>query len=588
MEEPQNHRNDTEHCSRGNDSAFAKLLANAKCGNTDAMIRVAECYRFGDGVVRNLDSAIKWFRKAVDAGRLSETCRLKSCENVKKCFDDAARGDISALFELESRYRNARGVPENQDAADDCLRAAAELGSTRGMVAFGRRCIVRGNYGEAAKWFLKAAERGNADAVAELVLLYSKEGRAASVKECKEEYEKWFRILTARGSASAMVAIGDVYLNGRRDCPKNYEKAVEWFQRAAECGNALSFFSRLKIKLFRKVADEGVTDAIVQLSHCYRDGTGLPFNDKKALRLLRLAAVCGNSKAMLEYGECFETGHGVKKNRKKSIKWFQRAADAGETGVMRKIGDYYKDCYNLEDAMSWWLCAAEAGDDIAVVKVGDAYRYGLQEGKGGDLVKVIVSIDKYKAMCWYRRAAEAESAERYMIQEHSQSADSQDAEQIRERIENGTPEAMYRLAECYRYGDGIIRDCEVAVDWYWAAARCGHVRAMYDGGKMFYDGDDVPRDYESAAVLWEIAAARGDVLAQVRFAHCLRNGFGIEKDPARAERLFDDKVEVGDRRSHRIHLCYTKSALAQRREPKRGRERFRLNTIWRNLRLGSD
>jgi TPR repeat protein len=87
---------------------------------------------------------------------------------------------------------------------------------------------------EAAKWFRRAAELGNADAQVQLGLMY---GGGYGVPNDDVEASKWFRKAAEQGHVRGQLGLGAGYQKGR-GVPKDEAEAAKWYRKAAEQGNA--------------------------------------------------------------------------------------------------------------------------------------------------------------------------------------------------------------------------------------------------------------------------------------------------------------------------------------------------------------
>ena len=85
------------------------------------------------------------------------------------------------------------------------------------------------DYIEAAKWYRKAAEQGDARAQHNLGILC---GNGEGVPQNSEEAAKWFRKAAEQGVARSQYNLGLMYSNGD-GVPKNYERAYAWINLAA-------------------------------------------------------------------------------------------------------------------------------------------------------------------------------------------------------------------------------------------------------------------------------------------------------------------------------------------------------------------
>jgi tetratricopeptide (TPR) repeat protein len=125
---------------------------------------------------------------------------------------------------------------------------------------------------------------------------------------------------------------------------KSAEKAVEWFTRAAEKGDATAM-SNLGVR--------------------YDDGDGVEKNSEKAVEWYTRAADLGHATAMYNMGVCYEHGTGVEKSAEKAVEWYTRAAEKGDGQAMRDLGECYENSYGVEEsakkAVEWYARAAELG-----------------------------------------------------------------------------------------------------------------------------------------------------------------------------------------------------------------------------------
>lgn len=64
--------------------------------------------------------------------------------------------------------------------------------------------------------------------------------------------------------------------------------------------------------------------------------------------------------------------------------------------------------------------------------------------------------------------------------------------------EQGDPNAQYKLAWMYDFGNGISENNSKAVIWYRLAAEQGHVSAQYNLGVMYDFGEGISQDKVAA------------------------------------------------------------------------------------------
>ena len=85
--------------------------------------------------------------------------------------------------------------------------------------------LVPPNDVEAAKWFRKAAERGDSSAQVEMALRYE---HGLGVPKDEVEAAKWFRKIAKEASSSSLYDMGKRYITGK-GVPEDLVKAYMWF-----------------------------------------------------------------------------------------------------------------------------------------------------------------------------------------------------------------------------------------------------------------------------------------------------------------------------------------------------------------------
>ncbi len=178
----------------------------------------------------------------------------------------------------------------------------------RQMTCLGK-CYFEGdgvlvNYNDALRWFKKAAELGDSNAMYNIGMSHLK--GLGSYQDYYSAYE-WFRKSADLGNGYAMIRIGDMYRpNSRAVFRSSTEEAKKWYQMAIEHGAkrypntnyGLRLHSTYDLIWYFKFAEEGDTEAMFEVGKCYADGDGGLEKDKeKAQYWLKKAADLGNNKA---------------------------------------------------------------------------------------------------------------------------------------------------------------------------------------------------------------------------------------------------------------------------------------------------
>jgi len=132
-----------------------------------------------------------------------------------------------------------------------------------------------GNYSVAFRLLSPLAEQGDVEAQIKLGLMYA---QGYGVPKNCDKALKWYR-RAAEHDVIEQATLGLLYEQGGDDCvPKNYGEAVQWYRRAAEHGYVMAQYN---------------------LGLMYEDGRGVPQDYVQAYMWLNLAASNNAGYAML-------------------------------------------------------------------------------------------------------------------------------------------------------------------------------------------------------------------------------------------------------------------------------------------------
>jgi hypothetical protein len=131
------------------------------------------------------------------------------------------------------------------------------------------------NFGEAFRWYGKAAAQGDASAQFKVGIMYL---NGQSVAQSDDQAVAWLTKSATQGFVLAQALLGNMYLSGQQ-IPKDYGKALAWLTKAADQGNA---------------------DAEAYLGYIYKDGLGVQPDRNAALAWFRKAAAQGDADSQKE------------------------------------------------------------------------------------------------------------------------------------------------------------------------------------------------------------------------------------------------------------------------------------------------
>ncbi len=242
--------------------------------------------------------------------------------------------------------------PFNHDQQSElCSMPPSVLSGLGEKYYYGRG--VPHDYKEAAKYFLKAAQQGEANAQFRLSYMYE---HGMGVEQNYTMALYWFRKFSVQGpkfeqnrikehdlKLLSQISLGDP----RGQCEYgdiykdqfNYREAIKWYSKAAE---------------------QGFADALYKLGRMY--GYGVSHDGTKAIDLYEKAADKGNADAQYSLGQVYEYGFGVEMDETEALEWFEKAAAQGHADAQYSLGKVYEYVYGVErddtKACEWYEKAA--------------------------------------------------------------------------------------------------------------------------------------------------------------------------------------------------------------------------------------
>lgn len=171
--------------------------------------------------------------------------------------------------------------------------------------------------GETSRGQLSAAARGEPAAMFNAGLIYQ---FGIGVPKSLTDAANWYRRAAEKGDSRGYVYMGRLYdsLPGSDSKPPfepSVQKALEWYQKAAEAKNAHGLFNQaltLKVDLKRPPADYigllkaasdgGYPPAMLELTKAYLAGEGVSVSRPAALALAKQAAAAGSGGAIVMLG----------------------------------------------------------------------------------------------------------------------------------------------------------------------------------------------------------------------------------------------------------------------------------------------
>jgi len=157
---------------------------------------------------------------------------------------------------------------------------------------------------QAAFWFKQAANSlEHAEAMYEyaMCLLYGE-----GVEQNIEEGERLIELASDKNSVNAKAILGAFYLEGSSTFEKNFDKALEFLEDAA---------------------NEEHPEALTNLSYMYKDAIGVPQDLKISFTYMQKAANAGYSYAQYHLSNFYFNAIGTKKDQLKAMQWLDKSLE---------------------------------------------------------------------------------------------------------------------------------------------------------------------------------------------------------------------------------------------------------------------
>jgi TPR repeat protein len=306
--------------------------------------------------------------------------------------------------------------------------------------------------------------------------------------------------LAINGDPDAQSWLG-YYYNYGENVKQSYKKAVDWYIKAAEQGEAGSMESLGDI--YSSKDYEGYN--LKQATKWY----------KKAFTQYQKEAENDDDLAQFSLGDLYLYGKGVEQDYNKAFIWYKKSAEQGYDLAQRALGDLYNntnfDGYNQEKAEYWYRKAAEQGNEYA--------QQSLEELNSNASNEVDQEEIDYEAL---------------------------PIDELIELANNDDPWAQDTLGYYYENGEKVRKDYNKAFYWHKKAAEQGNFSGQFNLGCDYYEGKGVEQNYEEAFYWLTESAKQGYAEAQLLVGICFSEGYGVGQDQIKAAYWYKLAAEQGN------------------------------------------
>lgn len=328
------------------------------------------------------------------AGPLTDACAAEAASPYEAGFEETGKlqyeMDVDAALTaceaavaaepgtaVEAWLARALRIAGRSAEALELARGPAEAGNLLAMQTVGDMLSDGVGGADPAEGFAmleKAAELGFPPAINSLGFSYAN-GRGVAMDEVKGL--ALYKDAAEKGYGLAAANAGLFYQQGKGGVAVDFEKAVTWFRRAADLGDAMGLF---------------------YLGSSLYYGNGIAQDFDAALPLLERAAAQNYPDAIGAMGHAYQFGDGVAQDYAKAFELYRRAYDMGTAWIASYIGALHLEGYDNDpaEARRWVDLGLIHDHPYAMYLMGWIYEDGLGVERDEDLART-----------WYDKATAA-------------------------------------------------------------------------------------------------------------------------------------------------------------------------------------
>lgn len=288
-----------------------------------------DLYYGRNGEVRNLSKAAETFLEAAELGHPYATAyyahmlyymEIESKDEwyvwIQKAAEMGCKYAEALIVEREAASQFDPEVflygdpidPAIKERITQLMKEDADNGFLLSICHLARDCREAGAYKEAAEWYLKAADQGALAGYWGLgFLYYYGQGIEMSYEKAVECFTNYAKV---------------IYESGCVEYP---------FSRHEKRG-----YPRIEVCFF--FAELGSGGAQSDAGYYHYFGEGIEQSYEKAVEWFSKAAENGNASGQNNYGVCYQYGYGVEQSYEKAVEWFSKAAAQDNYKALRNLG----------------------------------------------------------------------------------------------------------------------------------------------------------------------------------------------------------------------------------------------------------
>eukprot|EP00012_Vannella_robusta_P003205 CAMPEP_0206189936 /NCGR_PEP_ID=MMETSP0166-20121206/4451_1 /ASSEMBLY_ACC=CAM_ASM_000260 /TAXON_ID=95228 /ORGANISM="Vannella robusta, Strain DIVA3 518/3/11/1/6" /LENGTH=765 /DNA_ID=CAMNT_0053605919 /DNA_START=579 /DNA_END=2872 /DNA_ORIENTATION=+ len=575
------------------DQEFREKLDAANDGNVQAQLYLANYYSTGVNTRKDINKAVDWLQKAVNAGssvakvvlastwlntteHLDEDSKNKRIKEGINLLNSAAeQEDAVALQKLAVHHLQGSLVPKDIDRAIEMLQKACKVGNSTAEYELGKLYIngvdVDQNVELGLKHLQNAMKAGDSSASEFFYdFLYQR-----ALKAGGNELQNYVNYLS-RGAQSndplSLHFLGLFILQHHESIGKDVKEAIKLISKASDKGFVPSHCAmgdlhrtgaispgnpdfKAAYNYYKMAADQEYGAGFHGLGLCYLEGLAVQKDYGKAEELFRSALASGYVPAHSKLGAMQYNGFGMKKNVHAALNHFQAAIKVGDKEAMYHLGLHFGNTGNIEQAVKFL--------DEASLAIPDAgYNLGMMYLSGIDKL----DQDSQKALQYLERSAGLSSGAAIcklgLIYFEGANGIQKDHEKAKSYWKHG---CQLNNSQCF-HNMGMLTlqsDAAKAAEYFQQAADRNVIESQEKLGMMYLHGNGVEQDVQKGTDLLHGAAEAGNLFSQVQLGLCYSDGKLVPVDLDLAIAYFKKAAEIDPSVNHVIGTLYRKNGNQQ-------------------------
>ena len=300
---------DTEEVSPSN--------CEAGVGGWENCFQIAESYRKGNGVPRDVARAAQFYEHACDGGHTEACSILGLIRDGGEVYKEACDGgDAEGCWHLGNIYEEGDGESRDYGRAQESYRLACAGGYAQGCRDLARYFIDK-DPSQVVDLYKQACDGGDATACNALGVMY---GDGNGVVENSSRAADLYKQACDGGEPWGCRNLGLRYEMGE-GVPLDRVRAAEFYGRACE---------------------GGLAPACNSLGRLYFNGYGVSRNLGRAAELFRRGCDGGEAWGCYNLGDSFENGEGVPQDLSRATDFYHKACSGDNmSGCTRLARNYY-------------------------------------------------------------------------------------------------------------------------------------------------------------------------------------------------------------------------------------------------------